>query len=68
MKFCVLILKTWIFKMHYSCLETSVYVAIAYVIFHHTIIDQMQIQHCSKTWEAVSCTICHGCFGFGLFA
>jgi hypothetical protein len=33
-------------KMHYSCPKTSIYVPIARVIFHHTIIDQVQIQHC----------------------
>jgi hypothetical protein len=35
-------------KMHYSCPQTSIYVPIAHVIFHHTIIDQVQIQYCSK--------------------
>ncbi len=33
--------------MHYWCLETSIYVPITCVIFHATIIDQVQIQ-CSK--------------------
>ncbi len=33
-------------KMHYLCSETSIYVPITCVIFHHTIIDQVQIQQC----------------------
>jgi hypothetical protein len=47
--------------MHYSCPETSIYVLITHVIFHHTIIDQVQIQHCSKALEIVSYTWCHRC-------
>jgi len=41
-------------KMHYLCPETSIYVPITHVIFHHTIIDQVQIQHCSKALEIIS--------------
>ncbi len=41
-------------RMHYLCPETSIYVPITHVIFHHTIIDQVQIQHCSKALETIS--------------
>ncbi len=41
-------------KMHYWCPKTSIYVPITHVIFHHTIIDQVQIQHCSKALETIS--------------
>jgi hypothetical protein len=47
-------------RMHYLCSERSIYLPIACVIFHHTIIDQVQILHC---FEA-SGKRCHGCFGF----
>jgi hypothetical protein len=51
-------------RMHYLCPETSIYVPIACVIFHHTIIYQVQIQLCSKAWEVISSIRCHGYFGF----
>jgi len=54
MKFCILVLRTWISNLLALLSRCIIRVlkhqsmCLLLVLFHHTIIDQVQIQHCSK--------------------